>query len=69
MATKLTPGDRVRWGTSPGETHGKVVRKVKSKTRIKGHTAKPDKEHPQYLVESEKTGAPATHKPQQLKRG
>jgi hypothetical protein len=68
MAGKLTPGDRVRWDTSQGETRGKVVRKLTSKTRIKGHTAKPDKEHPQYLVESEKTGARAAHKPAELKK-
>jgi hypothetical protein len=68
MTGKLTPGDRVRWDTSQGETRGKVVRKLTSKTRIKGHTAKPDKEHPQYLVESEKTGARAAHKPAELKK-
>ena len=68
MAEKLKPGDRVSWDTSQGKTAGKVVRKLTSKTRIKGHTAKPSKEHPQYLVRSEKSGAEAAHKPEELKK-
>jgi Hypervirulence associated proteins TUDOR domain len=68
MTAKLQPGDRVRWKTSQGETRGKVVRKVNAKTRIKGHTGKADPEHPQYLVESEKTGARAVHQPDALKK-
>ena len=68
MASKLKPGERVRWDTSQSETRGKVVRKLTAKTQIKGHTAKPDAQHPQYLVESEKTGARAAHKPNELKK-
>ena len=68
MAKALTPGDKVHWSTSQGETRGKVVRKLTSKTRINAHTAKPDTDHPQYLVQSEKTGARAAHKPDQLKK-
>ena len=41
MAAKLEPGNRVRWDTPQGETHGKVVREVKSKTGVKGHLPKP----------------------------
>ena len=68
MATKLKPGDRVRWNTSQGETRGKVVREVTSKMRIKSHSANADPKHPQYLVESDKTGALAAHKPDTLKK-
>jgi len=68
MARALKPGDRVRWNTSQGETQGKVVRKLTSKTEIKGHTARPDADHPQYLVQSDKTGARAAHKPDRLKK-
>jgi Hypervirulence associated proteins TUDOR domain len=69
MAKQFKPGDRVNWDTPQGETRGKVVRKLTSKTRIKGHTAKADPEHPQYLVESEKSGTRAAHKPDALKKG
>ena len=68
MAPKLKRGDRVEWNTSQGKTAGKVVKKLTSKTRIKGHTAKATKEHPLYLVESAKTGAKAAHKAAGLKK-
>ena len=68
MPKELNPGDRAGRNTSHGETHGKVLRKLTSKTKIKGHTATADSEHPQYLVQSEKTGARAAHKPDQLKK-
>jgi hypothetical protein len=45
------------------------VRKLTSKTRIKGHTAKASRKRPQYLVKSSKTGATAAHKPSELKKG
>jgi hypothetical protein len=68
MAKTLKPGDRVKWATPQGETHGKVVKKLTSKTKIKGHTATPAKDNPQYLVESDKTGAMAAHRPDALKK-
>lgn len=68
MTAKIEPGDRVRWNTSQGETRGQVVRKVTSTTRIKGHTGKADPEHPQSVVESEKTGDRAVHQPDALKK-
>jgi translation initiation factor IF-1 len=69
MANKLKPGDQVRWNTSQGETRGKIARRLTSKTRVKGHVAKPDTEHPQYLVESDKSGARAAHRPGKLRKG
>lgn len=61
-------GDHVAWDTSQGETTGKVVRKLTRETRIKGHVARPTREHPQYLVKSDKTGAEAAHKPEELRK-
>jgi hypothetical protein len=69
MAKKLKRGDKVRWNTSQGTTRGKVVRKLTSKTRVKGHTAKASRKRPQYLVKSSKSGATAAHKPSELKKG
>ena len=68
MARDPRPGDEVSWDTSQGETHGKVVRKLTTPTRIKGHVAKPTKADPQYLVRSQKTGAEAAHRPEELRR-
>ena len=68
MAKDLKKGDHVAWDTSQGETHGKVVKKLTSTTKIKGHTAKATKQDPQFLVQSDKTGAQAAHKPAELKK-
>lgn len=45
---------------------GTIVEKLTSRTEIKGHTVAASKENPQYLVESEKTGSQAAHKPEAL---
>ena len=68
MADKdLKPGDKVAWDTSQGETHGTVERKLTEETQIKGHTAKASKDDPQYLVKSDKSGAEAAHRPEELR--
>ena len=67
--TKLPKkGDEVTWGTSGGETHGKVEKIVTATTKIKGHTAKATKDEPQVLVKSAKSGKEAVHKPEELKK-
>lgn len=37
MAKALKPGDAVRWKSHGGDAHGKVVKKVTGRSRIKGH--------------------------------
>ena len=66
MSKTLKPGTKVTWGTTQGETHGTVEKKITSTTQVKGHVAKATKEDPQYLVKSGKTGAEAVHKPDAL---
>ncbi len=61
-------GDKVKWGTSGGETHGTVEKRVTSETKIKGHVAKATKEEPQFVVKSDKSGKEAVHKPEELKK-
>lgn len=68
MSEKLKKGDKVSWNTSQGETVGRVVKKQTAPTKIKGHEAKASKSDPQYIVESEKSGNRAAHKPDQLHR-
>lgn len=59
-------GDKVSWKTSQGKTHGKVVKKLTSNCKIETHEVKATKDDPQYLVESDKTGAQAAHRPDAL---
>ena len=58
-------GDTVKWDHSQGTTTGKVVKKLISETHIKGHASR---DHPEYLVESNKTGARAAHRPEELRK-
>ena len=60
-------GDKVSWNTSQGRTHGRVKRKLTSPTDIGGHHVAASKDEPQYLVESDKTGAEAAHHPEALR--
>ena len=69
-ATKsLKTGDKVKWGTAQGETHGEVVKKETGTAKVKGHTAKASKEDPQYRVKSDKSAKEAIHKAEELKKG
>ena len=68
MARAPKPGDKVTWETSQGETTGEVVSKVTRRTRIKGHVVAASADEPQFIVKSDKTGAPAAHKPEALRR-
>jgi hypothetical protein len=68
MSDELHTGDHVQWNTSQGRTTGEVQKKLTSPTKIKGHEVKASKDDPEYLVESDKTGAEAAHKPSALKK-
>ncbi len=65
---KLKKGDRVAWNSSQGIVDGVVVKTLTAKTKIKCHTVAASPEHPEVLVESEKTGARAAHEPCALKK-
>ena len=68
MTKELKPGDKVAWDWSQGEVKGTVVKKQTTPTSIKGHKVAASKDDPQYIVESDKTGAKAAHKPDELRR-
>lgn len=68
MTKELKKGDKVRWNTSQGETHGTVVKKVTRTEHVKGHVAEATKDEPQYRVKSDKSGKEAIHKPEELKK-
>ena len=61
-------GDKVSWGTSQGETHGKVKEKKTSDFQHDGQKFKPTDDDPYYIVESDKTGATVAHKESALKK-
>ena len=68
MTKTFRQGDRVSWNTSQGTTHGKVVEKLTSDTKIEEHQVRASEDDPQYLVKSEKSGGEAVHKPGALKK-
>ena len=68
MTNEFKAGDKVRWNSPQGVVHGKVKKKLTSTTHIKGHEVAASKEHPEYLVVSDKTGAEAAHKADALKK-
>ena len=68
MAKALKAGDKVKWNTSQGETHGVVEKKQTTPTKIKSHDVKASKDNPEYIVKSDKTGAKAAHKPDDLRK-
>lgn len=68
MTEQFKKGDKVEWETSQGETEGTIKEKLTSQTDIKGHHVAASKDNPEYLVESDKTGKEAAHKPESLKK-
>ena len=68
MADDLKPGDKVSWKSHGGEAVGRVVKKLTSPTKIKGHKVAASQDNPEFLVESEKSGGQAAHKPDALKK-
>lgn len=68
MSDSVKKGDKVEWNTPQGKTTGEVKKKLTSPTDIKGHHVAASKENPEYLVESDKTGKKATHKPDALNK-
>jgi N-methylhydantoinase B/oxoprolinase/acetone carboxylase alpha subunit len=63
---ELQKGDEVTWKSHGGEAVGKVKRKITSDTEAGGRTVKASKDDPQYLVQSDKSGGEAVHKPSAL---
>jgi Hypervirulence associated proteins TUDOR domain len=68
MAKAPEVGDKVSWDSSGGHSTGRVVKKQTSPTTVKGHKVAASKEDPQFIVESDKSGKRAAHKPGALKK-
>jgi hypothetical protein len=65
---EFSKGDDVSWKSHGGTAEGKVKKKITSETEAGGRKVKASKDEPQYLVQSEKSGGEAVHKPGALKK-
>ena len=68
MTKALKKGDKVSWDSAGGHSVGHVVKKQTTTTTIKGHKIAATKDDPQYIVESDKSGKRAAHKPGELRK-
>jgi hypothetical protein len=65
MTKELKSSDRVTWKSHGGKAEGKVVKKVTSRMKIKGHEVAASKDNPEYLVQTDE-GKKAAHKAEAL---
>jgi hypothetical protein len=68
VAQEFKQGDKVEWNIPQGKTHGTVKKKLTSDTELGGQKINASEDDPRYLVESEKSGKEAAHKPDALSR-
>ena len=68
MAQEFKHGDKVEWNTPQGKTRGMVKKKLTSSTEVGGQKINASEDDPRYLVESEKSGKEAAHKPEALEK-
>jgi hypothetical protein len=68
LAQEFKQGDTVEWNTPQGKTRGTVKKKLTSSTEVGGQNINASEDDPRYLVESEKSGKEAVHKPDTLNK-
>ena len=68
MVQEFEQGDKVQWNTPQGKTRGTVKKKLTSSTEVGGQKINASEDDPRYLVESEKSGKEAAHKPDALSK-
>ena len=62
----LSRGERVTWQSHGSTAEGTVRKKIAEDTEAAGRKVKASPDDPQYLVQSEKSGGEAVHKPEAL---
>jgi hypothetical protein len=62
MAGDFKVGDHVEWNSEAGRVRGTIKKKITSEIKFKGYTRHASKDHPQYLIQSDKTDHLAMHK-------
>ena len=65
----FSTGDHVSWKSHGGTAEGTVKKKITDDTEAAGRTVRASDDDPQYLVESEKSGKDAVHRPGALEKG
>lgn len=65
MTKELKAGDRVSWKSHGGTARGRVLKKLTSRMKIKGHSVAASKDNPEFLVETDE-GKRAAHKAESL---
>jgi hypothetical protein len=68
LAQEFKQGDTVEWNTPQGKTRGSVKKKLTSSTEVGGQKISASEDDPRYLLESEKSGKEAAHKPDTLNK-
>lgn len=58
----------MKWNTPQGETYGKVKKRLTSSANVNGQKVNASDDDPRYVVESEKSGNEAAHKPDSLSK-
>ncbi len=66
MGKKPKQGDHVTWRSHGQTVEGTVKKEITQDTEAAGRTVRASDYEPQYLVESDKTGREAVHKPEAL---
>lgn len=62
----FSKGDHVSWNTPQGETHGVVEERRTKDFELAGQKFNASEDEPMFIVESDKTGKQAAHKPDAL---
>jgi hypothetical protein len=69
VARGFKQGDGVEWNTPRGKTRGAVKKKkLVSSTEVGGREVNASEDDPRHVVEGEKSGREAAHKPDSLSR-
>ncbi len=68
MSQGFKQSDNVEWNTPQGKTRGTVKKKLTERTEVGSQTIAASEDDPRYLIQSEKTGKEAAHKPDALNK-
>jgi hypothetical protein len=68
MATSFKVGDHVQWNSEAGLVSGTIQKVVTAEITFKGYKRHASKEHPQYIIKSDKSDHIAIHKGSALKK-
>lgn len=64
---EFKPGDHVEWGKPEDKTRGTIVRRLTGPYKIKTFEVPATEDNPYFLVKTDRTGAEAAHRPDELR--